>query len=110
MDSPNTTYDELVQKMRQRAITFDTHLTKLKNVNSELIARADRILNALKDLLGTVKCEPKRFCTVCCTREPRIVFQCGHVSCSSCADRAKSGRNRCFTCRAPIESAIRIFL
>ena len=72
MDSANT-YDELVQKMKQRAITFDAHLTKLKNVNTELITRADKILNALKDLLGTVKCEPKRFVR-CAVHESRGLY------------------------------------
>ena len=108
MDNP-TSYAELVTSLQERALEFDTHLTTVKNLNSELLLKSEKILVALKNLVGTVKYEAKKFCPVCFTREPRIAFGCGHLFCSACADRAKT-RNRCPTCRGAIISAIRVYL
>ena len=81
-------------------------LQKIKELNQELISKSENIVTSLNKIvvLKTNKC------TVCYTRERRVVFQpCGHVFCESCADRATT-RNRCFTCRASVVSSFRIYL
>ena len=109
MDSSDNTYSELVKTIQKKAKEFDTHLCKVKHLNTGLIERTEKVQLAIQDMLKSIKYRPKKFCSVCYTREPRIcLVPCGHVFCTSCADRAHS-TNRCFTCRSEIENALRIY-
>ena len=104
-------YEEIVSAVHTKATEFDAHLGKLKHLNAALVARSADVLQALRDLVGSVVLPPKKnACCVCCTREQRSAcVPCGHVFCGSCADRAKRA-SRCHTCRQPVDETIRIYL
>jgi len=102
----NKSYRQEISHIIDKAKQFDLQLQKIKELNQELITKSENIVTSLNKIvvLKTNKC------TVCYTRERRVVFQpCGHVFCESCADRATT-RNRCFTCRASVVSSFRIYL
>lgn len=94
--------------MRDKALDFDRALTKVKKMNDELVLKAQQTLASLSELVGSVGSQPQK-CTVCVTRElGTVMIPCGHAFCSSCAGRAE--RSRCHTCRARIDSTMRIFI
>ena len=90
---------------------MNIQLRNLTKVNSELIVKCEKCLDCLKELNGSVALATQISCSICCTRERTMCFlPCGHAGfCEDCAARALR-RNRCFTCRAEIESSMRIFL
>jgi len=99
----NKSYRQEISHIIDKAKQFDLQLQKIKELNQELIAKSEIIVTSLNRIvvLKTNKC------TVCYTRERRVVFQpCGHLFCESCADRATT-RNKCFTCRGRIENVSR---
>ena len=103
-------YEDLVKRMSEKSKELDGHICKLKKVNDELRDRSACVLDTLKSLVGTVSQAPKT-CNVRYSR-PRnfCILPCGHAGyCESCANRAQA-RGRCFTCRAPVEQIIRIYL
>ena len=102
----NKSYREEVTNIIDRAKLFDTQLQKLKELNQELILKSENIVLSLNKIVAL----KTNKCTVCYTRERRVVFQpCGHIFCASCADRATT-RNRCFTCRGRIDNSFTIYL
>ena len=101
-------YEESIKLMRDKALEFDRALTKVKKMNDELVLKAQQALASLNELVGTVRA-PHTKCTVCVTRElGTVMIPCGHAFCASCAARAE--RSRCHTCRARIDSTMRIFI
>jgi len=103
-----SSYEDLIKSMNAKAVEFDGHLAKVKTANDALVARSNEVMQALTDLLGTVR--PTKKCSVCYTRErSHANLNCGHVFCSECAERGLS-RNRCYTCRAKIEGLFRVFI
>ena len=62
-------YEEIVKKMRAKAEQFDAALCKAKKMNDELLVRAEKTLQSITELLGTVTDAPGRKCPVCYTRE-----------------------------------------
>ena len=102
-------YEELVKTMRDKAVEFDAALGKVKKTNDELIVRAERALQSITELLGTVRPPAEKKCTVCYTREVEMVLApCGHTFCTSCARRAE--RTRCHSCRGNVISSMRVFI
>ena len=79
MNKPVSSYGELVNNMLLKALEFDKHLTSVKQLNTELLTKSEKVLKALKEMLGSVQYEAKRFCNVCYCREPRVALGCGHV-------------------------------
>jgi len=105
----DSTYRGEVANILEKAKSFDQHLQKLKDLNLELVKKSQHILTSINKIVAL----KNHKCSVCFTRERRVVFQpCGHCFCSSCADRATggTGRGRCFTCRANIEHSFTIYL
>jgi late competence protein required for DNA uptake (superfamily II DNA/RNA helicase) len=101
-----STYEDLIKKVHEKANEFNGHLTKVKGANDALIARSGEVLQALTELVGTVR--ETKTCSVCYTRDQKVALvPCGHVFCSSCADRGR--RSRCHTCRQPVEDLMRVF-
>jgi len=104
-------FEDSIRTWQKKSVEFDGFLANVKNLNSELAERSDKLLLAITELVGNVSADTTKLCAVCYTRERTHVLGCGHVLCGSCCDRAKR-RNppRCFTCRQPIEQIIRIYL
>ena len=103
-----SSYEDLIKSMNAKAVEFDLHLAKVKTANDALVARSNEVMQALTDLLGTVR--PTKKCSVCYTREQRVAcMPCGHVFCQSCADRGRRS-SRCHACRQPVEDVMLFFL
>ena len=104
-----SSYEALLKKMKEQADTFASHLTELNNLNNDVREKIEKLMKGLTSMLGTT---PPKTCNVCYHSErlPTHVFvPCGHGGvCQACAERGLS-RNRCFQCRARIESIVRIF-
>ena len=106
----SSNYEEIVKKMRAKAEQFDAALCKAKKMNDELLVRAEKALQSITELMGTVTDAPGRKCTVCYTREvASAVVPCGHTFCGSCAARAET-RGRCHTCRGRVDTCMRVFI
>ena len=112
MDTSNTSYEDIVRAVRDKAVEFDAALTKVKETNDQLVERAERALAAITELVGSVRGAPglqAKKCVVCFTRDVDMVLvPCGHTFCSSCARRGL--RTRCHTCRADVSSSMRIYI
>ena len=105
----SSAYEETVKAMRSKALEFDRALSKVKRLNDELVIKAQQALQSIGELMGCVRNPTNPKCTVCVTRElGTILIPCGHAFCTSCAGRAE--RTRCHTCRARIDSTMRIFI
>ena len=49
-------------------------------------------------------------CSICYVRTPSFALGCGHILCGNCKDRAVNrDPPRCFSCRKPVESVIKLF-
>ena len=95
--------------MQKKALEFDTALMKVKRLNDELVKKAEEALQSIGELMGCVRVPYEKKCSVCVTRDlSTILIPCGHAFCTSCAGRAE--RTRCHTCRARIDSTMRIFI
>ena len=105
-DLPQT-YTDLAKALHEKAGDLEKLLNNLSSINSDLKNRCGRAIEALSNLIQP----PKAKCSVCCTRDAACVFiPCGHGGfCEACAVRAER-RGRCFTCRGPIQSTLRIFI
>ena len=103
-------YEETVKAMRDEGLKFNSALTKVKKINDELLVKLEQAMQSISELVGCVRAPlSNRRCTVCVTRElGAVMIPCGHVFCTSCAGRAE--RSRCHTCRARIDSTMRIFI
>jgi len=106
----DSNYEEIVKQMRDKALEFDAALCKAKKTNDELVVKSEKALQSITELLGTVSSSSaKKTCTVCYTRDVgHVLLPCGHTFCSSCAGRAE--RTRCHSCRARVDSTMRIFI
>ena len=106
METPKSYRDE-VSHMLDKAKRFDIQLQKLKDLNLDLVKKSENILSSLKKIVAL----KSNKCSVCYTREKRVVFQpCGHVFCANCADRLTTARSRCFTCRQNVENSFTIYI
>ena len=112
MGSQNSNYEELIKAMRDKALEFGTHLSRVKKANDELVVKAEKACNTLHDLIGSVRPVPRKSCICCYTRDVTLcLVPCGHVLCDNCAERARQrSPARCFTCRARIESTMKIYI
>jgi hypothetical protein len=113
MDSERTSslYEDILKKMRDKGVEFDIHLSRVKKANDELVAKAEKTLSTLHDLVGTVRPAP-RTCSVCYTRAlTMVIVPCGHAFCTNCTERATQ-RNpaRCFTCRGRIADTLKVYV
>ena len=105
----DSSYEEIVKGMRDKAVEFDGALSKVKRMNDELVVKAERALQSITELVGAVRSCTTKKCTVCYTREVGMVLvPCGHTFCASCAGRAE--RTRCHSCRARVDSTMRVFI
>jgi len=98
--------------MHAKGLELDTHLSSLKALNDELIAKSAKVLEGLTNLIGTVAVAvPSASCHVCYSRPPtHALVPCGHASiCINCAERVKS-RNRCHVCRGRVSELLKIYL
>ena len=104
-------YSEIVTKVLTKAKDFDSHLTRIRTLNDQLISRSEKLLIEISGLLDKVQTKPPKNCPICFARPIAMVFvSCGHCVCQECATRCKNGRARCFTCRAPVLDIIRVYL
>ena len=111
MDGGNS-YEDVAKAMHAKGVEFDVHLSRIKIINDELVERSSKVLEALQQLLGSVRSSDKKTCSVCYTRElSTCLVPCGHGFCTNCSDRARQ-RNppRCFTCRARIADHLRVYV
>ena len=99
-------YVETLNKIKLKADEFASVLTNINNLNNDLKERTEKLLKALGDIKHN-----KVTCKICYSRPPtHCVLPCGHAGiCEQCAQRALN-RNRCFTCRANIGSAVKIYM
>ena len=99
-------YEDILLKMKDKSDEFSTFLTDLNNLNNDVKTRTGSLLKKIDDLKG----KNQKLCTVCYTRVPTHALQpCGHIYCENCAQRGLN-RNKCFTCRQPIQELFRIFI
>ena len=104
-----SSYEELLRSVRDKAAEFDAALSKVKKTNEELRNRAEKTLQSLAELMGTVAPRMSQKCTVCYTRDVvAALTPCGHVFCASCAARAE--RTRCHQCRSRVDTTMRIYI
>ena len=110
MDQSGMSFEEVAVKMHDRAQQLNERLCTLKLINDDLIDRSKKVLEALEAFVGTAVTKPKT-CNVCYSRPRTHVFlPCGHGGfCLSCCERGQS-RNRCFTCRARVDSVLKVFV
>ena len=104
-----TSYTDLAKSLHERATQLDVHLRNLSQINDELKDRCEKALAALKELCGTA---PTRVtCCICYSRDrTHAILPCGHGGlCEACSARVIR-RGRCHSCRAAVESSVRIFL
>ena len=102
---------DLLKNIQTKAKDFDANLIRIKTLNDGLLNRTEKLIAELDCLLEKVnhKNAPPK-CTICYTRPKAMCFvSCGHIVCCECADRAKNGRMRCFTCRTPVSHIIRVY-
>lgn len=100
---------DTIKNLQEKCKTFDTMVTRLKDLNSDLATRSDKLVQQISELLGNKPCTKQ--CQVCYSRPITIAWGCGHCICESCAERCKR-RNppRCYTCRTVINSQIKLYL
>ena len=103
-------YHELIKNVNSKAKDFELHLNRVQTLNTQLISRSEKLLSELSSLLEKVQNNDKK-CNICTIRPIRMVFVgCGHCVCIECCNKCKNGRARCFTCRAPVLDAIKVYL
>ena len=104
----NSSYEEVVKGMRDKAVEFESALASVMQTNNELVEKASEALTGIAKLIGNVRQNSNK-CNVCYTREAaRVCVPCGHTFCSSCAGRAE--RSRCHACRAHVDSTMRVYI
>ena len=101
------TYYQVLLKMKKQSEIFGNHLEELHNLNAEVKKKTSMLLHAIMEM-GV---RHKSKCSICVNNEPTSAFlPCGHGGfCEACALRGQT-RNRCFTCRAEIETIVKIFI
>ena len=84
-------YEEVLQNISTVAKDFDSHLIRIRTLNSQLITRSDKLLEEIKNLLEKINKNKPKQCQICFSNPISMCF-------SSCA-----------TCRTRIENIIKIF-
>lgn len=103
-------FQEILANVNCKAREFDQNLTRIKTLNDQLVSRSEKLLLELNSLIEKVHKTEKKKCQICLTRPMAVAFvACGHCVCTSCSERAKNGRARCFTCRQPILDVIKLY-
>ena len=98
-------YEDLCKCMQQRGKEYSGYLKDLNDLNNEVLEKTDALLTEFDKMK-----EKKSTCPICYTRSQTHTFQpCGHCTCQPCSERALT-RNRCFTCRSPVEGIMRIYI
>ena len=101
-----STYQEVLVKLKEKSEEFSGFLTDINNLNNDIKTRTEKLLQAIDNLKG----KHSTLCTVCYTRErTHANLNCGHLFCENCGQRGLN-RNKCFTCRQPIEGLFRVFM
>ena len=106
-----SSFVDLAKKLNDKAKELDARLCKLKEINDVLVENTDTVLQALESFCGTVMPADPKTCN-CCYSRPRThcFVPCGHGNfCKHCCQRGVA-RNRCFTCRAEVESILRVYV
>jgi len=104
-------YRDLLKGIHAKAKDFESSLVRIKTLNDGLINRSEKLMHEIGLMVDKIhkKEEPPK-CSICYTRPRAMCFvSCGHVTCEECAERARTGRMRCFTCRTPITDIIRVY-
>ena len=101
-------FRDLAHQMAEKSKEFANHLQLLSKMNNDLRDQSIKILDELNRLVGKVT--TTKTCSVCYTRTgDYAVIPCGHGGlCQSCAQRSLD-RHRCFVCRGPVDSTVRVF-
>ena len=104
-------YADLTKKLHDKGVELNLQLRELTHVNAELIVKCQHVLSSLKKLQGSPSLAAKIACSICLENERSHIFlPCGHGGfCEGCALRGVR-RNRCFTCRANVQSSVKVFL
>jgi hypothetical protein len=105
----SSSYEQIIKSMRDKALEFDGALSKVKRTNDELIAKAQKALDSVGELIGCTHTATPKKCSVCYTRDVSFTaIPCGHTFCESCATRA--ARSRCHTCRGRVDDTMRVYV
>ena len=104
-------FEGLAKRMHSKSEAFGTEMEKIRTLNSDLKHKIEQLLSSLGALKGHVLIDTQdKKCAICYTRARTHAFvPCGHITCQSCSRRAAQ-RNRCFTCRQPVEATLRVYL
>ena len=101
----NKSYEDVCQSLQKKGTEFATFLQELTVLNNDVLGKTERLLKAFDQMKGK-----NATCPICYTRTQTHVCQpCGHCTCENCSSRALS-RNRCFTCRSPVQTIMRIYI
>lgn len=101
-----SSYEDICKQMKNKTDEFSKYLKHLNDLNNEVRERTEKILQTLSEVKG----KKKQTCSVCYTAQPTHAFlTCGHVHCLKCAERGLT-RNKCFQCRSPVESILRVYV
>ena len=98
-------YSDLVKQLHDKGTVYSELLNRVTELNNTVILKSEKLLVMLKELQDcTVKAKPN-LCSVCLINDSSHCFlPCAHGGyCYTCAMRGQR-RNRCFACRAPIQS------
>ena len=98
-------YDELLKKLKEKADEFAVKIGDLNELNNAAREGAEALRIAMVDFTGK-----QNTCPVCMVTSPtHVLLGCGHAFCQECSER-QLGRNRCYVCRARVESIVRVFI
>jgi hypothetical protein len=99
-------YVELLKKLKEKADEFAVKIGDLNALNNAARERVEALRIAMDDFRGK-----QNTCPVCMVATPptHVLLGCGHAFCQECSER-QLGRNRCYVCRARVESIVRVFL
>ena len=101
----NDSYEHVLKSILEKGKEFDKYLKELGQANAEVLQKSHMLVKSFEEIRGK-----KQTCPICYTRTQTHTFQpCGHCTCENCSSRALS-RNRCFTCRSPVEGIMRIYI
>ena len=105
-------YEELLRDIHTRATEYESRLTRIRTLNSQLISRAEKLMDEVSSLVACTRPNAGQLCSICNSKPLAKTFvSCGHVFCEDCSTKAlNSTRKRCFTCRTPITEAVSVYI